>query len=837
MSLVDALLLEPYRDPREIYIALRTDGLKGSGTIVDPYDGSTRLGLPVDAEITCERREFAVALLGHNLSVGNSVTIHGVKGPSEARFNITAQVKRVLSPAHFTLQASDSPNGPPTIPPAVQDYPDVIRAALPGVPVSGANPIVRLYWPIAIVTVPSGHGLGVLDAVSIGGSSLPVDYAGEYPILGPDVPAGNVFAYRLRFRPGADIMTGTTPDHLDCTVTRISHRFDEVMRSVPLNSVIRVGPGTFETRGFASTHVSHASDFSQLFTGYILRAGQRLLGSGVGVTTLKLVLPHDEVTQTTAVSNPNSPNATYAEVFDLNIDCNASGHVAPYGVFPAPVTCGAVELGGRFMCIRRVRAINFCVQAMPECFALAMRPSADGPATFNVLEDCIVEQPGKNNTHETTLLNSNGGHRASGLSPIVRHNYANCSYVQDDGSAVSRAYVAVQSITQQADKELFELITKQPHHREAVNNVHLNGVDATTPSLNGAFPVVTKISETELIFKVAGTTNSLTGIGVSKAYLGVDYHGPLPGGGTGCVVEGNALFDCEHPIYSDTGSTRDSVIRDNYFSDVGQAVNFSYAGGPGSEDPRNAASLKRDASNHKVAILEFATAHGLAVGQVVTIDGARIGNPPTLDNPYNGNHRIIAVSADGSGVVRFFRYEMKEIPNPNEDASNLFLIGFRVRWQNPRHLFEGNCYDLYPYDQNSPFPSYGIGTYAYTGLPPFTVPASDPYIFPGVIIRENLIRLRDGAVGQAAGNGAFGWACRLDNFENTLVENNVIDSRYPYPVHHLNSQGVTAFNNRTPAGTHMPIYNDTSGQGVLNSFRKEDSLEDKIENALIASLL
>lgn len=42
MSLVDALLLEPYRDPREVYIALRTDGLKGSGTIDDPYDGSRK---------------------------------------------------------------------------------------------------------------------------------------------------------------------------------------------------------------------------------------------------------------------------------------------------------------------------------------------------------------------------------------------------------------------------------------------------------------------------------------------------------------------------------------------------------------------------------------------------------------------------------------------------------------------------------------------------------------------------------------------------------------------------------------------------------------------------
>ena len=39
MSLLDALLLDPA--PFNVWIALRTDGLKGSGTASDPYDGST----------------------------------------------------------------------------------------------------------------------------------------------------------------------------------------------------------------------------------------------------------------------------------------------------------------------------------------------------------------------------------------------------------------------------------------------------------------------------------------------------------------------------------------------------------------------------------------------------------------------------------------------------------------------------------------------------------------------------------------------------------------------------------------------------------------------------
>ena len=45
MSLFDALLLEPYLDPRDVWIARRTDGQRGSGTQSDPFDGSA-VGTP-----------------------------------------------------------------------------------------------------------------------------------------------------------------------------------------------------------------------------------------------------------------------------------------------------------------------------------------------------------------------------------------------------------------------------------------------------------------------------------------------------------------------------------------------------------------------------------------------------------------------------------------------------------------------------------------------------------------------------------------------------------------------------------------------------------------------
>src|SRR5436190_17999487 len=40
MPLIDALLLDPHAF--NVWIAYRTDGIKGSGTINDPYNGSTQ---------------------------------------------------------------------------------------------------------------------------------------------------------------------------------------------------------------------------------------------------------------------------------------------------------------------------------------------------------------------------------------------------------------------------------------------------------------------------------------------------------------------------------------------------------------------------------------------------------------------------------------------------------------------------------------------------------------------------------------------------------------------------------------------------------------------------
>ena len=354
---------------------------------------TTRLmeGPALSATLICNRSSLLVSTGGpHILQVNSSVTIQGVKGPGASWVNDTFTVEEVVSPSYVKLSKAGLPLAP-------RDVPYSFNGPISIAPFGS----VHIYWPIAKVTTGSTpHTLPSFGAVEIAGSN-DSRFHGSQAALALD-SSGLSFYFRLAFLPGGDV---TSP----CSAAKINHRFDDVMRSVPAYSAIHLGPGTFETRGTASIYVSDSNDFSQVHVGWILRAGQRLLGSGIDVSVVKLVLPMDEINQTVAIAHHSNPSADYAEVADLTLDVNVDGHVAPYGAFPAPVTCDAVSLGGNFIRVRRVRAIHFCTQAAAEGFVIGVNATDSRPApVFNVVEECILELPGRNNTHETTLLSNVG---------------------------------------------------------------------------------------------------------------------------------------------------------------------------------------------------------------------------------------------------------------------------------------------------------------------------------------------------------------------------------------------------------------------------------------------
>ena len=57
MSLLDAFLEEGHLDPRDIYVAMRSDGQRGSGTIADPFDGGTRNDPAIPATVSFDLLE------------------------------------------------------------------------------------------------------------------------------------------------------------------------------------------------------------------------------------------------------------------------------------------------------------------------------------------------------------------------------------------------------------------------------------------------------------------------------------------------------------------------------------------------------------------------------------------------------------------------------------------------------------------------------------------------------------------------------------------------------------------------------------------------------------
>ena len=88
MSLIDALLLDPYRDPREVWIAVRSDGAAGSGTIDDPFDGGRRAGEVLRATSILDRQTVVCTTLNdHPYNSGTTIALFGVSRLGASVFN------------------------------------------------------------------------------------------------------------------------------------------------------------------------------------------------------------------------------------------------------------------------------------------------------------------------------------------------------------------------------------------------------------------------------------------------------------------------------------------------------------------------------------------------------------------------------------------------------------------------------------------------------------------------------------------------------------------------------------------------------------------------------
>lgn len=209
-------------------------------------------------------------------------------------------------------------------------------------------------------------------------SALLEDALYDPPIIAQDV----FFAVRSDSAPGAG--TADNPYRANEAVD-----FDALMNDAaktPENTTIHLGPGTFKTSGYAPSNTHKWSP----------RSGQRIVGAGMGVTTLKLTShTANEITHAIGMDLTGSEFLQSFELSDLTIDANVTGSTGN-------LCGGAVSITGRDIYIRRVRVKNFGSSKANTSFSVILAGKARAVYSYevqnNVIEDCIFQSPGYFNT-------------------------------------------------------------------------------------------------------------------------------------------------------------------------------------------------------------------------------------------------------------------------------------------------------------------------------------------------------------------------------------------------------------------------------------------------------
>ncbi len=882
-SLLDGLLLDPYRDPREVWFAVRTDGQRGCGTQSDPYPGGTSNGPSFQATLQRDIADFFTALAtaaNHGLIEGDVVT---VKCPSQPAFE-----------GNFWVFEVDS----------------------------------------------------------------------------------NSFKYKTQ---GAQELLDVTG--LSATAAKVTYLFDEVMRNVPDYSVIHLGPGVFETRGTVPRTDAQAQS-----QGWGAKSGQKVLGSGMGVTTLKLMHAIHSNLLTLAIGQyVGSVDDFMAS--DFTVDCNMRSQLRDI------VAKGAIGAQGKHVRLRRVRAIDFGTQSPlgVECFVLI---TAGGHPSFPErvdcrIEDCVIEQPALSCLYVSTILLLGSGEEPTGgvmgwhRACALRHNYIDCAYLDNpvpivainlsggtatvttraphgratndwvvisgallNGSAAnafngsylitvtdsthfdyqpmpvpaanpagemyvdrfSSRFLSIDSImTVPVDTfptRRVRITTFQPHNRKPSYFVNLFNVTANGKEINpfnGRFAIKSVNSPTELEFDInENVTEAQTFTGL--AILGVGFQALSGDGGIAAVVEGNRVLHCGiGGPYHDTWASRDMEVRNNYYHDVlvGPYQSFSTA-----VSTTNAGVALQSIENSGMTVTAATSKpHGLrALTDFVIISGVSPVEYNSLPNtsfqvktvdtptqftyelsddpsgpPTGGNYLIplrrkllesIAKVPDGAGFLvtattsvahgltkgdaveiinaghfnltqfpkstlyngsftitdvpgeKLFRYRVNE--DPGVDSSDAdFAAGYFGRiWQARNLAYENNVIELSRRFGNEGSPSaISAGT---------STPRVDPYLFQAMIARENVIRPADERYGLV--DTSSSWGIIFNSCEKALLEGNVIDLDNPNPIDFSFSGAVKAEFNQSPAGLPIRGYDRIKGVQI-------DDLQTLVDDVQTLSLL
>lgn len=169
-------------------------------------------------------------------------------------------------------------------------------------------------------------------------------------------------------------------------------KFDSVVYNLPTNSVLHILPGTYTTIG------------AQV-NGFIPKAGQKIIGSGIDVTKVQL-----QSGAGSGLSVISGGSCDKVEVSDMTIDCGPSNAGTVHGII----------LWGSKCAIRRVKVINAnhdgVVSSESFCIAIVNVPGSNSEG--NIIEECEVSQFRQGSCSGISL----GATSPGWISGVIRNN-------------------------------------------------------------------------------------------------------------------------------------------------------------------------------------------------------------------------------------------------------------------------------------------------------------------------------------------------------------------------------------------------------------------------------